>query len=576
MLHRFYLLTLLFTFTALLAQQPAKKDPFFKQNQPAEGTKVKHIHSNKFGKNPDRFEGNITFEGDVQFEHQGSNLSADLVIWYEADNFVRAIGNVKLTNPDGSVITAGEMEYDGNTQRGLARKNVVLQDNTQRINTEVLYYDRISNQAYYNTGGTITREGSTMYTRSATYYIGTKMIDFTDNVNITNTDYTVEGKNIKVNQITNTAEFFGPTTIRSRQNPSNYVYTEQGRYLMSQKEVYLNKNSAIYYNGKILTANQIYYNQLTGFGRGQGDVLLRDPREKRFIRGEYGEIFEKKDSAMLRDKAYAVKILEKDSMFFSAQKILSYQKPDTQNPSIKKNFLRAFRQARFYKSNAQARADSLSFNETDGTLSLFGNPILWSGAKQVSGDRLDAFFNVDKEYIDSLHVTGNAFAISKVDSLSRADEFHQVRSKMMSVYYVENEIKTAKAIGNAESVAYLDDYDRTKGDTVRIGVGKSSCGIMEALFEERQLQIISCNIGAKSDIYPMSLLADNERFLATFSWNTRDRPRRWQDILVDSPGYPEETLQSVNPYREATEAARKKAAEEAEAKKPKRIRKSAD
>src|SRR5690606_33285053 len=182
-----------------------------------------------------------------------------------------------------------------------------------------------------------------------------------------------------------------------------------------------------------------------------------DPLEKRYIKGEYGEIFQKIDSAMVTEKPYAVKILEKDSGYFSAEKILAYQKMDSVGQN--KSYLRAYKKARFFKTNIQARGDSLSFNETDGILHLTVNPIAWSGAKQVSGDEIEAYFNVENEYIDSLKVTGNAFAISKVDSLNLKDEFHQVKGKLMTIYYKENEIHLAHVIGNAQAVTYADDQN---------------------------------------------------------------------------------------------------------------------
>ena len=43
--------------------------------------------------------------------------------WFlSKENFVKAIGNVVLVTSDGNRITAEEMEYDGETQRGIARK----------------------------------------------------------------------------------------------------------------------------------------------------------------------------------------------------------------------------------------------------------------------------------------------------------------------------------------------------------------------------------------------------------------------------------------------------------------------
>lgn len=554
-------------------QEPVVKDPFFTaQTPPQQGEKVKLIHSDFFQKTPEKYAGNPFFSGNVQFNHQGSVLTADVVILYQEQNFVKAIGNVKLQNADGSVITAGEMEYDGNSQKGIARKNVVLTDPKQTIKTETLYYDRLANQAYFNTGGTISDATNVMYTKSANYNLNTKLIDFTGNVKITNPEYIVEGSNIKQNQNTNTAEFFGPTTITNRQNPAHYVYTERGTYQMNSKEVYLNKNSRIHYQGKILTGDLLYFNQFTGFGKGTGNVTLRDPKENRYIKGGYGEIYEKKDSAMMTEKPYAVKILEKDSMYFSADRILAYQKAGESAAAEKKSFLRAYRKARMFKSNIQLRADSLTFNETDGVMHLFGTPIAWSGAKQVTGDKIEAYFDTENEYIDSLKVIGNAFAISKADSLNLKDEFNQVKGKLMTVYYENNEVRLAKVIGNAQAITYADDQNEKTKKVERIGVSLSTCGTIEAAFEESQVQILSCNIGANTDIYPMSKISREKRFFPDFNWNTKDRLRKWEDIFMDTPNYEEIKYEASNPLFDAAQTEAEKARAAEEAKKPKRVR----
>ena len=234
---------------------------------------------------------------------------------------------------------------------------------------------------------------------------------------------------------------------------------------------------------------------------------------------------------MVTEKAYDVKILEKDSMYFSAERIISYQKPDS--TGVKKSYLRAYRKARFFKSNAQARADSMRFDETDGILHLITEPVLWSGAKQVTGNKIEAYFDTEREFIDSLKVIGNAFAISKADSLSLKDEFNQVKGKNMTVYYKENEINLAKVIGNAQAITYADDQNEQTKETERIGVSLSTCGIIEALFEAKKVQIISCNIGALVDTYPMSMISREQRFFSDFNWNTKDRLMKWQDIFLD-------------------------------------------
>lgn len=542
---------------------PLTKDPFFNNQSktpqnPAE--QVELVHSDLFQVDKERFQGNPFFSGNVKFSHKGSILTANEVVLYKEQNFIRAVGNVRLENADGSVITAQEMEYDGNTERGIARKDVVLTDPKQTISTQTLYYDRRTNEAYFNTGGTIRSDGNTMYTNSATYDISSKMIDFRGNVRIDNPEYTVEGINIKQNQNTNTAEFFGPTTIRNKKNPSNYLYTEKGRYLMDQKEAYLEKNSRIYYNNKVLTGDALYFNQITGYGTARGNVTLDDPLESRYLKGGYAEVYEKKDSAMVTEKPYAVKILEKDSIYFAAERILAYQKLDS--IGVKKSHMRAYNKARMYKSNAQARADSISFNETDGILHLIDKPILWSGERQVTGQKILAYFNTETEDIDSLKVLEDAFAINKVDTLNLRDEFNQIKGRVMTVYYKDSEISLAQALGNAQAITYADSENEQTKEMERLGVVLSTCGTIKAEFTKRKVEIISCNIGAKSDFYPMSKISKERRFFPDFNWNTKDRIRRWQDIFLDTPNYPEIQYESDDSlYQQAQDALEAKRSE---------------
>ncbi|WP_343644106.1 OstA-like protein [Chryseobacterium sp.] len=578
---RIALFLLLFISTLNFAQDktPVKRDPYLQAPSPTQPQqvrpedKVKIIHADEIKKDPEKYDGNQYFTGHVQIEHQGSILTADEVVLYNEENFVKAIGNTRLQNTDGSVITAGEMEYDANTQKGVARKNVVLTDPKQTIKTDILYYDRLANQAYFNTGGTISDGQNVTYAKVGTYFLNTRVVDLTGNVKIETPQYTIEGPNIKQNQNTKIADFNGPTTITSKTNPRNRIYTERGTYKMDSKEAYLTKNSRIFYNEKILTGDDMYYNQISGFGKATGNVTLDDPKEKRYIKGGYGEIFEKKDSAMMTKSPYAVKVMEKDSIYFAAEKIISYQRPDSLDIKVKKSYLRAFKKARIYKSNAQGRADSIAFNETDGIMHMYTNPILWSGEKQVTGDKVEAYFNTKTEDIDSLKVIGNAFAISKVDSLNLKDEFNQVKGKFMTVYYEKNAIKEARVVGNAQSIVYVDDTDQETQKPERIGITLSTCGIIGALFEERALQIISCSIGAVSDTYPMSMIEPSKRKFPDFNWNTKDRIRKWQDILVDTPNNEEIQYTADNELFDKAQKAIDDEKAKEEAKKPKRTRK---
>lgn len=574
----FFLLISIYGWAQNTEQNTLKKDAFFKsdtlKNRQAPPSKIKLINADSTSVKENLYEGNPFFQGNVEMHHQGSVLKADLVVLYQKENFVKAKGNVDITNPDGTHLTSEEAEYDGNTKKAIAKGNVVLTDPKQTIKTETLYYDRNTSTAYFNDGGTIYvhSDNSVINTKLGTYYVKEQRIVFDSNYRIVNDKYITEGENVNYLRGDGIAYFHGPTTVTNREKPSNFVYTEEGKYNMNSKEVYLHKNSYLHYNDKLLSGDDMYYNQMTGFGTAKGNVKLDDPNENRVLYGGYGEIYEKQDSAIMTDKAYAIKILKKDSVYIAAKKIIAYQHMDSMSMK-KKSFLRAFTQARMYKSNAQGRADSIAYNETDGVMHLIRKPIFWSGVKQITGDTIRAYSTADMERMDSIYVQGNAFAISKVDSLNNKDEFNQVKGNLMKAFFEENELYEADVVGNAVSILYIDNQDDKTKTTERIGINYSTCGIIKVGFVERKVETINCEIGALSDTYPMSEISTSKRFFDDFNWNTSDRPRRWQDIFLDSPNYPPTEYISVNEFYEAKQEVIQKEAAEKKAKEPKREKK---
>ncbi|AQX09253.1 OstA-like protein [Elizabethkingia ursingii] len=559
---------------------PLKKDPYFNQSSAPKtkpGTtpeKIKLIHADSTNVRPELYEGNPFLRGNVEVHHQGSIFKGDEVVLYQKENFIKAKGNIDITNPDGTHLTSDEAEYDGNTRKAIAKGNVVLTDPKQTIKTETLYYDRNANTAYFNDGGVINvhQDNSVITTKIGTYYVNEQRIVFDSNYRIVNDEYITDGKNVNYLRGEGIAVFNGPTTVTNKKNPSNYVYTEQGRYLMNSKEVYLKKNSRIHYNGKILTGDDMYFNQITGFGKAIGNVKLDDPAENRYILGGYGEIYEKTDSAVITEKPYAIKVLKTDSVYIAAKKILAYQKLDSKTGQ-KKSYMRAFKQARMFKTNAQGRSDSLAYNETDGVMHFVGKPVFWAGERQVTGDTIRAYSTPDMQRIDSVRVVGDAFAISKVDSLNLKDEFNQVKGKIMTIYFQEGQLKEARVKGNAQAITYADNQDEKTKKVDRIGIAYSTCGEIITEFEEKKVQTITCNIGALTDLYPMSKVAKAKRFFPDFNWNTKDRLQRWRDIFLDTPNYPEKQYTSDNTLYDAAQGIIKGKEDAQKAKEPKRVKK---
>ena len=71
----------------------------------------------------------------------------------------------------------------------------------------------------------------------------------------------------------------------------------------------------------------------------------------------------------------------------------------------------------------------------------------------------------------------------------------------------------------------------------------------------------------------MSKISREKRFFTDFNWNTKDRLRKWQDIFVDSPNYPETVYTSDDSLFEKAQKALEEERAKNQPKTPTRVRK---
>ena len=539
------LLTCLLTIS-LFAQQKSVK------------VKAKLQHADLIERDPKKYEGNQFLTGNVVIEYKGDLVYADSAVLYQDKNLAVVWSNARLVSKD-KTITADKMEYDGNTTIAKAFKNVVLTDPgsritadymeynktteiatgigkvevktpTQQISSEKIIYERLTGNIIVNdTYKTIGSDGTLVEGRNVVYNIKSKSANFGSEVFITNKDYTIYSRKMTTNDLTGITTFRDYSKITRRNDPSQYIITSDGDFNKKTGEAWLRNNSKVYYQDKTLTAKKLYFNDKTGFGKGEGDVFLDDPKEKRFLRGDYGEAFRYLDSAYVTKNAYAVKAFDKDSLYISADTLLAVKRHDVDSTS----FIKAFHKARFYKSNANGKADSLVFNQTKGIMQFYKDPILWSGDNQVTGDYMEAYTNMKTNKMDSLKVFNNAFVIAKVDSLID-NEFHQIKGKYLTVLFHDDKIDFVNVEENAVALTYMDDTDAKTKKKERYGANISYCGIIEVDVVGKDVELVACRIKSDGKMYPLSQFPDEIRYLPNFKWRISERLNKWRDIFVES------------------------------------------
>ena len=117
----------------------------------------------------------------VHIKHKGIEIWCNEAIYYGKQDFIEAYGNVRVKQGDSLDMTSKYIEYSGKTQLAYASGDVVLIDPTSKLYTDILYFDRIKKQAFYNQKGKVVRDISgTITSTIGHYYMDSKKYLFTN------------------------------------------------------------------------------------------------------------------------------------------------------------------------------------------------------------------------------------------------------------------------------------------------------------------------------------------------------------------------------------------------------------
>ncbi|TWP23492.1 organic solvent tolerance protein OstA [Apibacter muscae] len=501
-------------------------------------TPIKLINADLEEVNEKVFDGNMVYSGNVIAEHETSSLKADSIIYFQDRNFIEARGNINFKDKD-TYLVCKRLTYDANTKTAVAYDDVKLTSPDQIIETQELIYDANSDVAYFDNWGTIYKGENITKTKIGKYFVKDKRIELGANSTLESPDYTILGTDIKYNTQSGLAIFKNFTEIINKKDPTIYIIGTQGTYNTKTKESFLKKDGVVHYQGKILSADDLYFNEITGYGKGIKNVKLEEPKEKRYLMGEYGEVFQFKDSAIVTGRPYMVKAFTKDSLYMHSDTIIAIQDKN------KKSTIRGYHNGRLFKSNMSGKSDSLVYHEGASRLDFYKKPIFWAtGGRQLISDTLSVYLNPQTQAIDSVYGRENAFVISKVDSLSPKLEFNQAKGRKLYAYFENDKIHFIDLKGNAESIAYVEEESKKTGKKERTGIAISICGILQGEFVNEELDIVSCQLDAQSKIYPESKLPENQRFLPQFNWRGKERLRKWNDIFPDI--FPDQGIDSAD------------------------------
>ena len=470
----------------------------------------------------------------ILWKQDNNTLVCDSAYRYPGQNTIEAFGNVTLNN-DKVNVTARRMLYNGNTRVAQARDNVVMTDPKMNLTTNALDYSMNSGVGYYFGGGNVKDDQNNLKSYSGSYDTNAKYFNFAGNVNVdTYSDgqmSNVFSQNLQYSEISKIV-YFGTETVIT--NAKSKLYADRGEHNTITSVSKFQGRSRIDNKDYTLRGDDLYYDEKQAYGVAKGKAQIYVKKDSLYINGDVGKFLGRQGLTRMHGNAYIRQISGKDTLFLSADTLLSYNnkmlsdaenrklspKQDSARRANERKEILAYGNVKIFRKEVQGKSDSLAYSFRDSVIVMYHDPIIWNGTNQLSADTIKMFSNKGK--MDKMRMYSHCFAVS-IDSMKN---FNQIKGRNMDAHFKDNKIDRLFVRGNSETIYFI-----TEGDSVLIGMQYAICGSIRAVFDAKTIRDVAMFEGIDGKIIPPHELQDPDRKLPDFKWRIDEKPTR-KTVLV--------------------------------------------
>lgn len=387
----------------------------------------------------------------ANFVYQGNTMYCDSAYYFEKNKTVRAYGNVHIRKTDNVNLFCDSLCYY--SSNGLAHLwgNVRAIDDQYRLTTDSMIYNTRNEQGIYRNGGKIENQfkKEVLTSRIGYFYPNAKNFFFRTNVVYESDSMKMTTDSLHYQYNKKTVRFYGPTCIFTQ---DAVLEGERGWYNMETEGGSLIKNASIEQESRIIKGDSLIYSPKDKVAEGFGNVYVYDTLDKMAFSGNYALMNDSLKYSLLTDDAMAVKYQDKDTLHIHADTLYNL------NDSLGKRMLTlGYHGVKIFSRDIQGIGDSLSYAKPDGYMELYKNPILWAKNGELKGDSMRVY--LDDSLVHEARIWGKATAVMEVDS---GRYYNQVGGNEMYAYFVNNEVKMAKVIGNAQTIFYPQEEEKSE------------------------------------------------------------------------------------------------------------------
>lgn len=254
------------------------------------------------------------------------------------------------------------------------------------------------------------------------------------------------------------------------------IDSEKGWYDTHSDVAKLLKENRLYSvkNRSTLLGKTILYERRKGLGTAWNDMVLTDSTNNVSIEGDYGFYNELTQESLATKRALLRQIYSGDTLFLHADTFRVVPLADTSR------LIKAFHNVKAFKTDLQARCDSLVFDFRDSVATLYELPVVWSQGSQMTANVIKLYTRNQALYKSEL--IDAAFIISlEPDSAG----YDQVKGKLITGYIRNNDLYKIDVDGNGQTIYYPKDGPNL------IGVNRAESSNMSIWLKDRRINNIT-------------------------------------------------------------------------------------
>ncbi len=478
--------------------------------------------------------------GNVVIKEALTTFYCDSATLNHKTNVLEAYGNIHINDNDSIHTYAQSLRYIGNDRIAYLKKNVRLTDKKGTLYTDDLEYNLRTGIATYKNGGRITNEKTVLTSEEGVYIADTKDIYFKKNVHLKDPDRDIWTDSLLYNLKTNIATFIARTHIVGKDG--SIIDTKSGTYNLATGEAIFFDRTSFSDSTHSGVADKIAFDKKSNTFQMEGNAKLVDSVNQVTVVG--GKIFGNTElnSFLATNKPVMIFYRDGDSTYVAADTLFSglrkydslerkivtmkdtINKTTAVNTSAKDTSIRyflAFHHVRIFNDSLQAVSDSLHYSTVDSTFKLFGEPVVWNGESQVTGDTI--YMYTENQKAKRIYVFNNGMIINK----SNDRMYNQIAGRTVNGYFSNGEIDYVRIKGSpAESIYYpLDD------DSAYVGMNRSSGDVIDIYFVKKELNKVKFINNVDGVLYPLKQIPEDQKQLKGFKWLDTRRPKNKLELF---------------------------------------------